>query len=302
MHILRLLYIGWVVGVLLFAPWGEIRAQGSKKNTVVVIDPGHGGKDTGKEASSDKYLDEKALNLLISQKLGNYIKEKLPEVTVIYTRDKDTFLSLEDRMELANGYKADYFISIHCNSNPDKSVYGTTTHIHRHDLLESKALALHIENEFATRASRKSRGIMDVKQRGHNLYVLQFARMPAVLVECGFISNADEERYLNSDDGQSIIASAIFRAFRTFIQENHPKEDRSKVFRVQVLASEVPVATNDARFKPLDMKVVEMQDEKASKYKYKYAVGQEYTLEDANDLLKKVQKAGFKDAFVITAQ
>jgi len=265
---------------------------------VVVIDPGHGGKDPGRLASSSKYKSEKHLALIIAKKLGNYIENNIQNVEVLYTRTSDVFVSLEARMEFANQNKADYFLSIHCNASVKSSVYGTSTHIHSFKLKESAELARMIENDFATRAGRKSRGIFDASKRGHNLYVVQYADMPSVLVEVGFLTNPNEEKYINSDEGQSYLASAIYRAFRDFLKKQHPIEDRSTIYRIQVMASEKPVYLNSKKFQDLDMRVEEIQFD-GQKYKYKYYVGREYDMESVNKLLKEVQGLGFRDAFVV---
>ena len=85
-------------------------AQKGEKIQTVVIDAGHGGKDTG---ALGKLTTEKALNLAVALKFGNYIKENLPDVKVIYTRSTDKFVELSERAAIANRNNADVFISIH---------------------------------------------------------------------------------------------------------------------------------------------------------------------------------------------
>ena len=85
-------------------------AQKGEKIQTVVIDAGHGGKDTG---ALGKVTTEKALNLAVALKFGNYIKENLPDVKVIYTRSTDKFVELSERAAIANRNNADVFISIH---------------------------------------------------------------------------------------------------------------------------------------------------------------------------------------------
>ncbi|MBN1598201.1 MAG: N-acetylmuramoyl-L-alanine amidase [Bacteroidales bacterium] len=91
----------------------------------VVIDPGHGGKDPGALGKRSK---EKDIVLAISLKAGKYIEENLPDVKVIYTRDSDVFVPLDERAKIANDAKADLFISIHANSSPSEKAYGTETY------------------------------------------------------------------------------------------------------------------------------------------------------------------------------
>ncbi len=93
----------------------------------VVIDAGHGGKDPG---CLGKIISEKEVALNVAKKLGNYINQYLPDVEVIYTRDKDYFVELNQRAKIANDANADLFISIHANAQPKGgSVYGTETFV-----------------------------------------------------------------------------------------------------------------------------------------------------------------------------
>ncbi len=281
---------------LLFLAWQTLGAQ------TLVIDPGHGGKDPGKPRGGRNHNHEKDINLKISLKLGQYIQENLPQVKVLYTRKDDRHLSLEERAEFANKNQADFFISIHANSNGNAKIHGTETHIYSREMKASLRLAQLIEEQFATRAARKSRGIFDNDKRGHNLYVTQYTRMPSVLVETGYMSNPKEEKYLNSNYGQAIIASAIFRAFRSFIQEGPPNENRLAVYRVQIMASPEPIDPEGPTFEKLEDRVEELVKSKDSKYPYKYVIGREYELNKAQKLVKKAADCGFDDAFVILVQ
>lgn len=92
----------------------------------IVIDAGHGGRDNG---ASGKNSREKNIALSIALKLGNYIKSEIPGVSVIYTRTKNVYLTLDRRAEIANNSKADLFISIHVNSNNSSQPYGTSTYV-----------------------------------------------------------------------------------------------------------------------------------------------------------------------------
>ncbi len=92
----------------------------------LVIDPGHGGKDPG---AMSKYGKEKNIVLAIAKYLKKYINDSLPDVNVILTRDKDVFVELYKRGEIANKNNADLFISIHINSNPSSKPYGTETYV-----------------------------------------------------------------------------------------------------------------------------------------------------------------------------
>lgn len=290
----------FLIAVILVSSICSIKAQQQNRTIKIFIDPGHGGRDPGNEARQAGMKDEKVLNLAIAQKLGKYISERIENTKVIYTRQNDKKVSLDDIVELANKSKANYFISIHCNSNPNKAIYGTRTHIHSHKFSASKKLAFLIENEFKTRAGRKSRGVMDARQRGYNYQVLQYTSMPGVLVECGFMTNPTEEKFLNSDKGQDYIASAVFRAFRSFLEsENVTVEDRSNIYKVQIMASTAPVNLKARQFQKLDSRVEEYKFPNQT-YQYRYMVGREYDLEVAKKLMNKLRKEGFKDAFVVS--
>ncbi len=224
----------------------------------IVIDPGHGGKDSGTLGTKRFKIYEKHVALAVSLKLGNYISEAFPEVKIIYTRDADVFLELNERTEIANKSNADLFISIHCDgfTNPKPSgasvfvmgmsklkanmdvairensaIYLEDNYQQKYDgfdpksaesyivfslmqntyLNQSLKIAEEVESEFSTRANRKSRGVKQAP-----FYVISRTNMPSILVECGFLTNPKEEEFLHSDLGQDYIASAIFRAFRSY--------------------------------------------------------------------------------------
>ena len=283
-----------------------------KKNVLVVIDPGHGGHDHGHLASNSTLPPEKDLNLKIAKYFGEYIEKYLQNVTVMYTRTSDVYPSLNDRVSKANANNADYFISIHCNGNDRKSVRGTETHVHTMSLKKSVSLATSIEKQFSQRAGRKSRGVKDMKDLTHTLQVLKYTNMTSVLVECGFITNTREANYLNTTNGQEIIASAIFRGFRSEIQKEFPsiafvrppsetpQEGQANVgvYTIQIMSSINPIDTDDKAFKTLKKDVVRIKLNTTNKYKYVYTVGVYANKAAAKEDLDKVKKRGYKDAFV----
>ena len=105
-----------------------LNAQRGEKITTVVIDPGHGGKDSGAIGAISK---EKDLILTVALLTGDYIKKNLPDVKVVYTRERDVFVTLNERAAIANRNNADVFISIHCNSTDAKgaSAVGAETFV-----------------------------------------------------------------------------------------------------------------------------------------------------------------------------
>lgn len=104
----------------------KLQAQQDMVFKTVVIDAGHGGKDPG---AIGKQAKEKDIVLNVALKLGGYIKEKMPDVNVIYTRTKDVFVPLNKRAEIANKNKADLFISIHANAISTPKIYGAETFV-----------------------------------------------------------------------------------------------------------------------------------------------------------------------------
>ena len=111
---------------------------------VVVIDAGHGGRDPGALGSKSK---EKDIVLAIALKTGNYITENMKDVKVIYTRNKDVFVDLNVRAEIANKNDADLFISIHANANPSKTPSGSETYILGIDKDNENLAVVMMENE-----------------------------------------------------------------------------------------------------------------------------------------------------------
>jgi len=294
-----------IVFLLLFFTFYPL-GFGQQNKIVVVIDPGHGGKDHGHLAISDYHKPEKELNLLIAQKLGGYILEYLTNVEVHYTRKTDSYSSLNARVEYVNNLKADYVISVHCNGSSNPSAKGTETHVHSRTAGLSLKLAKEIEKDFKTRAARYSRGIKDGDDRGHSIQLLKYTEMPTVLVECGFLTNRVEANYLNSERGQDYIASALFRAFRSFIKKQHPEiefqQNKNKTakgsYRVQIMSSK-SLINKSTLFDNLGEPVEAVKVDSKSRYKYKYYAGRFDTEEKANQFLRIAKKKGFPDAFVV---
>lgn len=283
---------------------------------ILVIDPGHGGHDPGHlPEDTTLSMTEKELNLKVAQYLGGYIEQYLQNVEVVYTRTDDTYPTLNDRVEKANSLKADYFISIHCNGNERHSVHGTETHVHDLTIKNTTDLAKSIEDQFKHRAGRHSRGVKDQRDLQHSLQVLKYTNMTSVLVECGFITNEHEAKFLNTQNGQEIIASAIFRAFRSHIVKTHPdisfiptekkvdepvaeKPSEEKPFAIQFMSSKAPIDHNETNISRLGHDVQRIELKTNSAYKYVYTVGAFSSPEEAKEVLALVREKGYKDAFV----
>ncbi len=336
-----------------------IYADNEVKFKTVVIDAGHGGKDSG---ALGKNMMEKDLTLSIALKVGNYIKEYMPEVKVVYTRDEDIFVPLDERAEIANKAKADLFVSIHGNSISKPEIHGAETFVlglHRSDenlevakkenaviileddyttkyegfdpnqpesyiifelmqnvyLDQSILAASLVQEQFEKRVGRNNRG---VKQAG--FLVLRKTAMPGILVEVGFLSNEKEERYLMSDDGQSYLASGIFRAIRDYrdrfeertnlttvrkTEENKKHDEISKllninvepeiktIYRIQIASSGYKVEGNhEILSKFNDVWIYEENNI------YRYTTGYAYSYQDIAKQLVEVRKI-IPDCFVI---
>ena len=234
-----------------------VLAQKGEKIQTVVIDAGHGGKDTG---ALGKLTTEKAINLAVALKFGNYIKENLPDVKVVYTRSTDKFVELSERAAIANRNNADVFISIHCNSTETpNSAYGAETFVmgeskneknlavakkenaailledntDAYDNFDPNSTEAYIlfslsqslyQNQSLTLADKvqKQLASQDFHDRGvqqAGFLVLWKTSMPSILVELGFINHAREEQTLNSERGQTKMALSLYRAFAEYKRE-----------------------------------------------------------------------------------
>ena len=284
----------------------------SANSVTILIDPGHGGKDPGHLSKVAGLKTEKELNLLIAKKLGHYLEHNLAHVKVLYTRTGDTYPTLDQRVAMANTKNVNYMISIHCNGSDNTSAYGTETHIHGYNSKSAYKWALLIEKQFKSRAGRKSRGVKTGADIGHSLQILKFTKMPTVLIECGFLTNTAEANYLNTSYGQEIIASAIFRASRTFLKQKHSninftpssnsatnQNNNGVTYKVQLMSSIDPLETDIPEFKRLGYTVERVKVNSKSMYKYKYFIGPFSTKKEAKKAQKSVQSKGYKDAYLV---
>tara|TARA_B100000902_G_scaffold175658_1_gene169400 strand:- start:8704 stop:9903 length:1200 start_codon:yes stop_codon:yes gene_type:complete len=334
----------------------------------IVIDPGHGGKDSGTMGTKRYKKYEKDIALSISLKLGLYIEKNFPQIDIIYTRESDIFLELRERTELANKTDADLFISIHCDgfTNPSASgasvfvmgmsklkanmdvamrensvIYMEDNYKEKYEgfdpqtaesyivfslmqntyLEQSISFAEDVENEFSSRAKRKSRGVKQAP-----FYVISRVNMPSVLIETGFLTNPEEEDYLHTVEGQDYIASAIFRAFRSYkeridkatlrlteIQKREEQASKDNIEAKEIVSDKdiekeeikpniiykVQIGTylkemmNTDKFKDLTL------EETFNNGTYKYSVGNTSSKDEADRLKKIMREKGFNGAFVI---
>jgi len=172
----------------------------------VVLDAGHGGSDSGAIGVSGKY--EKNFNLAVILKVQAILASD-PRLKIVMTRSSDTFPSLSDRYNLANSVKADLFLSVHANSNTKSTVNGTEVYYTR---AESLAFA-NVVKQYATPAT----GLADRGVLQKSLAVTRETKMPAVLFEAGYLSNAAEESKLFSDDFQNRTAAGLAAAVKAYL-------------------------------------------------------------------------------------
>ncbi len=228
-------------------------AWAAEKRFTLVIDPGHGGHDTG---ALGTYSKEKNINLNVALAFGRYVERNCPDVKVIYTRKTDVFVTLHERANIANRNKADLFVSVHTNALPKgKIARGLETYtlgMHRasdnfdvakrensviliekdykqhyegfdprssesyimfefmqdRNMAQSVDMARYVQQRTCAAAGRPNKG---VKQAG--FLVLRETSMPSCLIELGFITTPEEERFLNTENGIDALGRGIYNAF-----------------------------------------------------------------------------------------
>lgn len=223
----------------------------------VIIDPGHGGHDTG--AIGKNGTREKDITLAISLKLAEELKERGLEV--ILTREDDHYVKLEDRAQFANESRGDLFISIHCNSAASSKLHGVETYTlnisaDRYSIRlaarenastekgisdlqfiladlatkantgESTRLASQVQKTLVGQLSKEYSDIKDLGNKEALFYVLLGVKMPAILVETAFLSHAEEEKRLGTEAYQDSVAQAIAQGVEEFLG------DRNKLAKV----------------------------------------------------------------------
>lgn len=322
----------------------------------VVIDAGHGGKDTGTLGAITR---EKDIVLSVALKFGRLIKQQHPDVKVIYTRSTDVFIPLDQRAILANNAKANLFISIHADHAESPTVKGVSTftlgqnrtrenleiakrensvillednYKQRYEGFDPTVAESYIMFEFMQDnymnqsiqfastlqkkfviAGRKDRGV-----RQDVFLVLRCTSMPSVLVELGFLSNAEEEQFLRSDEGQNQMAESLLKGFTDFknnyerkstgtqaSEKRTTKTDRvltkeilnkapssDIIFKIQLTTSPVKLSQTSKKFKGIST------DFYFENNLYKYTYGNYTSFTEANRKRREF-KNSFPDAFVV---
>ena len=189
-------------------------ASGEISEKTVVVDPGHGGDDSG---ATNSGLQEKVYNLAI----GCNVTKAFTEAgsAVVMTRCDDSYPTLDERSDMANDNEADFLISIHHNSNGlADSRSGTFTYYHNGST-EGKLLAECIQREIAAVSGLPDNGVAVDTSRfpKGGMKVLRRAKMPSVLVEVAYINNATDREKIKSEDFQKAIAKAIVKGVRDYL-------------------------------------------------------------------------------------
>ena len=179
---------------------------GNSGRKLVVLDAGHGAKDSGAVGVTGKY--EKKFNLDIVLKTAELLKKE-NKIDFVLTRSDDTFLELKERVAIANNLKADLFISVHANSSGSSSASGTETYYQRE---ASKELAK-VMHKYLVQAT----GLTDRGVRYGNFHVIRETKMPAVLLEVGYLSNKKDEALLFTEALQNKVAAAIVSGIKDYL-------------------------------------------------------------------------------------
>ena len=183
---------------------------------VIVIDAGHGGKDPG--ASSPNKVREKDLNLVMALKLESALK--VLGYNVVMTRTTDVAVGLYDRPALANEINADIFVSMHANSTGNSAVSGievlySPTVSGSNKALEQFPLGRIVMDEILKATGGKERGVI----KRADLVVLNRTKMPAILVETGFLSNANEEKLITNESYQNKMVQGIINGIDSYFEK-----------------------------------------------------------------------------------
>ena len=240
-----------------------IRALGLKIGKIV-IDPGHGGHDTGTIGPDG--LEEKDLVLDVGLKLGKLLESRLG-AEVVYTRKDDTFVPLETRTAIANQQRADLFISIHANSSSDPDTRGVETYylnftsspdalevaarenavseksiFELQDLVkkialkekieESREFAADVQGSLHSGLAAKNPGIRDRGVKKAPFIVLIGANMPSILAEISFVSNPGDERRLETSEYRQRIAESLYKGIAKYVNGLSGVKVASKIEKV----------------------------------------------------------------------
>ena len=194
---------------------------------IVVLDAGHGSPDGGGVGTSGVF--EKDLNLTITKLIGNYLSQS--GAHVIYTREDDNSIAddldaklreikrsdLKNRKNIKNNSGADLFVSIHMNKFEQPQYKGAQV-FYAQNSEQSKKLAETIQGKIKAFADTTNN--REAKVNDNSIFILKDSTIPSILIECGFISNSEEEKKLLTESYQKEIAFAIFSGINEYISNN----------------------------------------------------------------------------------
>lgn len=213
-----------LMALIVAFPINMISAKANENQKCILIDPGHGGKDGG--ASSKNGTSEKDINLAISKKLRDILKEDKYEVHL--TREEDITLKSEKiktskfkvadltrRCELKEETKCDMFISIHLNMYTDSKPKGAQVWYSTYE--KSKTLAEILQEDFKENLDNSNKRLPKAAGAQYKILRDQY-KGPAVIVECGFLSNPQEEQLLKDDSYQQKIAESIAKSINKYYE------------------------------------------------------------------------------------
>jgi len=196
----RALAVGLLALLVACATAPKVTKNTSKTFTTVVVDAGHGGKDNG---AYRRYGGaEKIATLDVAQRLDRKLRES--QLKTVMTRSSDVFISLDERVAIENSQKNAIFVSIHFNDSRVRGIHGFETYYHSGDSFD---LANRIQGKLMTIPHSVNRGVHTA-----NFRVLRLAYYPAVLVECGFLSNRAEGHQARDSEYRDMLADRIAEA------------------------------------------------------------------------------------------
>lgn len=195
-------------------------------NKVIVLDAGHGQPDSG--ASSNNGITEEAINLKITQKVQSLLEQSGSTVILtrsdengIYNADSDSLRNkkvsdIKNRVKIGNSSSADIFVSIHLNKIEQSQYYGWQTFFKQGNE-ESQKLAQNIQNSLNNSIQKENKR-EPLKITGK--YIIDHVEIPTTIVECGFLSNPEEEKSLQDDNYQNRLAWGIYTGIMDYFYEN----------------------------------------------------------------------------------
>jgi N-acetylmuramoyl-L-alanine amidase len=194
----------------------DLRKPSEVYDKILVIDPGHGGKDAGALSKNEMYY-EKNINLGIVLALKELLDKE--NIKVYYTRTADDTVFLRPRVTLANAVDCDYFISIHCNSNEVSSPNGTEVLYYDTEFnsVPSEELAKLFSDELGKTIELRNRGI--VLKHSKEIFIMDKAEVPLILIEMGYLSNSMDLNYLINQQNQKTIAQGIYNGIMKAFKE-----------------------------------------------------------------------------------